>query len=88
MGSCWRKENNTMAEKNLKNSENVAGQFYVDNSCIDCDMCRTTAERFFKRQDENGYSYVYRQPQTPEEIAQAKEAMDECPSNSIGCDGA
>lgn len=76
-----------MADKNLKNLENAAGRFYVDSSCIDCDTCRATAERFFKRQDENGYSYVYRQPQTPEEIALAEEARASCPTESIGNDG-
>ena len=66
--------------------ENVPGPFYVDDTCIDCDQCRSTAPQFFTRHDENGYSYVHRQPVTPEEIALAKEAM-ECPTESIGHDG-
>jgi len=76
-----------MADKNLKNPENVKGRFYVDNSCIDCDMCRNIAPNFFKRQDEGGYSYVYRQPQTSDEIAQAEEARTSCPTETIGNDG-
>jgi ferredoxin len=76
-----------MADKNLKNSENAAGRFYVDSSCIDCDLCRSTAPKFFKRHDEGGYSYVYRQPQTPEELAEAEEARGLCPTDTIGNDG-
>jgi ferredoxin len=49
-------------------------------------MCRTTAPEFFRRDDETGFSYVYRQPVTPEEVAQAEEARN-CPTDSIGNDG-
>lgn len=76
-----------MADKNLKNPENVPGRFYVDDSCIDCDMCRTNAPKFFKRNDEGSYSYVYRQPLTVEEISEAEEAREGCPTDTIGNDG-
>jgi ferredoxin len=75
-----------MADKNLKNQENVVGRYYADTSCIDCDMCRNIAPNTFKRSD-SGYSYVYRQPQTPEEIAEAEEALTSCPTETIGNDG-
>jgi len=76
-----------MADKNLKNPENILGKFYVDATCIDCDMCRNIAPQFFTRHDDNGYSYVFKQPQTPEEIAQAEEARISCPTETIGNDG-
>ncbi|HEY8965252.1 MAG TPA: ferredoxin, partial [Candidatus Methylacidiphilales bacterium] len=60
--------------------------FFVDNSCIDCDLCRSNAPRFFTRQDDGGYTYVYKQPETDEEIAEAREALEGCPSDSIGCE--
>ncbi len=63
---------------------NVTGLFYVDDSCIDCDLCRTTAPDFFRRDDELGMSYVYRQPDTPESIAVAESALDGCPVTAIG----
>ena len=37
--------------------ENAPGAFYVDETCIDCDLCRTTAPDCFTR-SENGYSFV------------------------------
>jgi ferredoxin len=36
---------------------------------------------------EMGFSFVYRQPVTPEERALAEEARQGCPTESIGNDG-
>jgi ferredoxin len=77
-----------MANKTDRLPQNAPGAFYVDSSCIDCDLCRGNAPDFFRRDDDFGYSVVYRQPQTPEELQQAVEAFDGCPSTSIGNDGA
>lgn len=76
-----------MASKQQKTPENAPGTFYVDDTCIDCDLCRNTAPDFFKRFDEGGYTVVVRQPQTPEGIALAEEALTGCPTDSIGNDG-
>lgn len=76
-----------MAEPEDKLPENAPGKFYVDRNCIDCDVCRDTAPKNFTRYDENGYSYVYKQPQTPEETELCVEAMDACPVEAIGNDG-
>jgi MinD superfamily P-loop ATPase len=39
------------------------------------------------RSDDGGYSYVFKQPTTPEEEALCKEAMEGCPVEAIGNDG-
>jgi len=78
----------TMADAANKYAENVEGKFYVDDQCIDCDLCRETAPANFKRNDDGGHSYVYKQPETPEEEALCKEAMEGCPVEAIGSDGA
>jgi ferredoxin len=67
--------------------QNVPGAFYVDDTCIDCDLCRSNGPNFFTRDDNTGYSYVYRQPVTPEEIAEAEDCRLGCPTESIGDDG-
>src|SRR4026207_451383 len=77
-----------MADAANKYAENVAGKFYVDDQCIDCDLCRETAPANFKRNDDGGHSYVYKQPETPEQEALCKEAMEGCPVEAIGNDGA
>ena len=76
-----------MASRKDRVAENAAGRFYVDSQCIDCDVCRVTAPANFQRSEENAYSYVFRQPASPEEIAQCEEAMDCCPVEAIGQDG-
>ena len=75
-----------MATPSERLPQNAPGRFYVDSSCIDCDMCRTLAPESFRRDDTTGYSYVYRQPITPEEIALAEDARG-CPVDAIGNDG-
>ncbi|MFC5455188.1 ferredoxin [Prosthecobacter fluviatilis] len=64
--------------------QNAPGRFYVDSSCIDCDLCRDHAPEFFRRDDDTGQSYVFRQPVTEEEIQLCLEALESCPSESIG----
>ena len=76
-----------MADRTLKNLGNVPGPFYVDNTCIDCDLCRVTAPASFRRNAELGMSVVFHQPETPEEWTQAREALQSCPTETIGEDG-
>jgi len=77
-----------MADVANKYPENVAGKYYVDNQCIDCDLCRETAPDNFKRNEDGGYSYLYKQPASPEEEARCKEAKEGCPVEAIGDNGA
>lgn len=61
-----------MADKNDKLPKQPDGKFYVDSQCIDCNLCRETAPDNFKRDDDNGYSYVYKQASTPRKKNSAK----------------
>ena len=76
-----------MADKTKKYTDNVPGKFYVDDQCIDCDLCRETAPDHFTRNENGGYSFVSKQPTVPEEEARCKEAMEGCPVEAIGNDG-
>ena len=76
-----------MADLTQKAKENIPGRIYVDQTCIDCDLCRETAPANFARNDEGGYSFVSRQPETPDEEAACRSALDECPVEAIGDDG-
>ncbi len=64
--------------------QNSEGRFFVDNTCIDCDNCRSHAPAFFTRDDDEGMSYVRKPPVTDDELAMCIEAMESCPSESIG----
>ena len=76
-----------MADIEDKWEENVKGKFYVDEQCIDCDLCRAVAPDNFTRYEEGGYSYVYKQPENEEELELCVEAMEGCPVEAIGDDG-
>ena len=76
-----------MADPQDKVAGQVDGRYYVDSQCIDCDLCRETAPDNYMRNDEEGYSYVFKQPETPDEEELCRDAMDNCPVEAIGDDG-
>ncbi len=71
-----------MASINKKRKENIEGNFFVDETCINCDTCRWVSPKVFK--EEGGQSSVYFQPQTDEEKISALQALLACPTSSIG----
>ena len=71
-----------MANTARRLPENVAGDFYVDSTCIDCDACRQIAPTVFR--DHGDQSSVYHQPETLEETRQALMSLVACPTSSIG----
>ncbi len=76
-----------MADKENRVSDNVPGAWYVDEECIDCDLCRQTSPDNFARNDDEGFSYVYNQPTSDEELELCLEALEGCPVEAIGDDG-
>ncbi len=76
-----------MADLDDKLPDNVAGKWYVDSNCIDCDVCRTTAPNNFEANEDEGYSFVNKQPESDEETEQMEESMESCPTEAIGDDG-
>jgi ferredoxin len=84
---CVTNKGKSMADAANKYPESTAGKYFVDNQCIDCDLCRETAPDNFKRNDDGGYSFVYKQPENPEEEARCKEAKEGCPVEAIGDNG-
>jgi len=73
-----------MADLTKKWPDNVVGKFYVDDQCIDCDACRAEAPDSFKRNDEHGYSFVFKQPTNAQEMERAQAALEACPVEAIG----
>jgi glyoxylase-like metal-dependent hydrolase (beta-lactamase superfamily II)/ferredoxin len=71
-----------MADPALRLPENVAGDFYVDSTCIDCDACRIFAPTVFS--DEGDQSFVFHQPADGDELLAAQKAQLSCPTSSIG----
>ncbi len=76
-----------MADNTDKVADNVDGAWFVDTNCIDCDLCRQTAPDNFERNEDDGYTYVSKQPENGEEEELCQEALEECPVEAIGDDG-
>ncbi|HWN67673.1 MAG TPA: MBL fold metallo-hydrolase [Haliangium sp.] len=71
-----------MANPERKHPDNVPGNWFVDDSCIDCDASRQCAPDIFGHV--GGQSVVIRQPETADEVQRAARALLVCPTASIG----
>ncbi len=71
-----------MADSTKRLDSNVAGNFFVDATCINCDTCRQLAPMSFE--EIGDYSAVKRQPEGDEQVHQAYQALLACPVGSIG----
>ena len=71
-----------MSNHPIKLPQNVPGRFYVTDDCLNCESCQATAPKNFRYCDD-GMSYVFKQPDTPEELEQCLEALSLCPLEAI-----
>jgi glyoxylase-like metal-dependent hydrolase (beta-lactamase superfamily II)/ferredoxin len=71
-----------MADPKKRLDSNIAGNFYVDSTCINCDTCRQLAPKSFEEVGE--YSAVLHQPESDKQVHQAYQALLACPVGSIG----
>ena len=72
-----------MARYDSRFPENALGEFFVEQSCIDCDVCRQVAPQVFGERPQ-GQSYVARQPVSGPERHRALMALLACPTSAIG----
>jgi glyoxylase-like metal-dependent hydrolase (beta-lactamase superfamily II)/ferredoxin len=72
-----------MARRELAVAENVPGDLFVDETCIECDTCRELAPDIFGSL-ESGQSFVQRQPADDPAWRRALHAVVSCPTASIG----
>jgi ferredoxin len=70
-----------MAPYKQPHRSNVPGNLFVDQSCIDCDVCRWMCPTVFSAYA--GRTIVTNQPQNVDEKAQAYAAMISCPVGAI-----
>jgi glyoxylase-like metal-dependent hydrolase (beta-lactamase superfamily II)/ferredoxin len=74
-----------MARRELAVAENVPGELFVDETCIECDTCRELAPDVFGSL-ESGQSFVQRQPEDDATWRRALHAVVSCPTASIGAE--
>ena len=75
-----------MSYQPKKHPQNVPGKFYVTEDCLACESCQDAAPNNF-RYGENGLSFVFKQPDTPEEVERWQQAVDRGPMEAIRNDG-
>lgn len=73
-----------MISSNEIYSDNIAGKFFVDKSCIDCGLCSEIAPSNFCRSKQQDHDIVYKQPASEPEKQECMEAFDACPVEAIG----
>jgi glyoxylase-like metal-dependent hydrolase (beta-lactamase superfamily II)/ferredoxin len=73
-----------VARRSDRIPENADGDFFVDRSCIDCDLCRQIAPEVFGRSHLRAQSYVTAQPHDARTQHRALMALITCPTSSIG----
>ena len=61
----------------------LEGEFHIDDTCIDCHLCRDLAPENFDSDDELEIHVVYKQPEDEDELVAVLDAFGECPSDSI-----
>jgi ferredoxin len=71
-----------VARAQLRHRANVAGDWFVDERCIDCDTCRQMAPAIFE--DIGEQTVVRHQPVGADDVRDAFRAMVACPTQSIG----
>lgn len=78
-----------MKWKTEKHPLNAKGKFYVDqNNCVCCDNCKLVAPNNFDYDYKSDFGYyVSKQPETPEELEQMRQAIYECPVEAVMDDG-
>ena len=74
-----------MADPRQRHPKNAPGPWFVDRTCIDCDVSRQCAPWMFGAAD--GQAVVVRQPATEDQVRDATRALLACPTASIGVVG-
>jgi glyoxylase-like metal-dependent hydrolase (beta-lactamase superfamily II)/ferredoxin len=73
-----------VADSKKRLDSNIAGNFYVDATCINCDTCRQLAPTSFE--EVGDFSTVTSQPTGEGSLHQAYQALLACPVGSIGAE--
>ena len=63
-----------------KHPQNAEGKFWIDQEvCVACQVCTCEAPANIKYDDAAGKSYVFKQPETDDELHAVREAVILCP---------
>ncbi len=72
---------------NHRIKENVPGKYYIVETCIGCSLCSELSPGNFGMNLDEGYDFVFKQPETQEDEELCLKAMKSCPADAIRNDG-
>jgi ferredoxin len=67
--------------------ENTPGKYYITEQCIGCSLCYELSPENFGMNLDEGYDFVFKQPETQEDEALCLKAIQSCPVDAIRDDG-
>ncbi len=68
----------------MKHPQNAEGVFWIDQEvCVACAVCYAEAPANIRFDDQRGVSYVYKQPETDDELSAVREAVSMCPVEAV-----
>lgn len=73
-----------MARRDLRHSEGVPGDWYIDDRCIGCGASTSIAPELIGPAPDGRHFVFHRQPRDSRELRLAQLAAEVCPSRSIG----
>jgi ferredoxin len=77
----------TLSSMKQRIKENVPGKFYSIEKCIGCSLCYELSPKNFGMNLDEGYGFVFKQPETQEDEALCLKVMQSCPADAIRDDG-
>jgi len=75
-----------LGDTDNKIAANQQGRYFVDDQCTGCGLCVAVAPDNFRMQE--NVAFVYHQPENNDQENSCEDAMQQCPVNAIGNDGA
>lgn len=73
-----------MAEIAERWEDNVPGPYFIDKTCTSCNVCMEEAPNNIKESDDGDHCIVFKQPENDDELAEMQNAIDGCPTESLG----
>ena len=68
----------------MRHPQNAEGKFWINqNTCMECAACFVEAPNNIRLDEVVGMSYVFKQPETEEEVRQVRVAISVCPVEAI-----
>lgn len=77
----------TLPSAKQRIKENAPGKYYIVDQCIGCTHCYVLSPGNFSMNPDEGYDFVFKQPETREDEALCLKAMQSCPADAIRNDG-